>query len=127
MATIGNLYKGFSTKSYNANGVSFGTYNIECVKQDLINHIYTIPGERIHMPAWGTRIPTLTFEPNDQEVADVVREDLTMVFDADPRVTLLSMDVLTFPDNNALVAVVILLFNEFNVTEEFNIEIKSRN
>lgn len=128
MATlIGNLYKGFSTKAYNEKGVSFGTYNIDCVKEDLLNHIFTIPGERLHMPSWGTRIPTLTFEPNDEEVSEVIKDDLTMVFNADPRVTLMRLDVLSFPDNNALVAVCMLLFNEFGVTEEMNIEIKSRN
>ncbi len=123
---MANLYKGFSTKSYNENGVSFGVYNIDCIKQDLMNHIFTIPGERLHMPSWGTRIPTLVFEPNDEEVLDIITDDLTMVFNADPRVELLSLDVFSLPDNNAIVALAHLLYKEFNVSEELNIEIRSK-
>jgi phage baseplate assembly protein W len=121
-----NIYKGFSGKKYkDSNDASFQTYNIECIKTDLLNHIFTIQGERVHMPEFGTRIPTLTFEPNDTEIHDIIREDLVKVCTYDPRVHLISINIYTLSGNNALIAAVKLLYLEFNVTEDLNLEIKS--
>lgn len=120
-----NIYKGFSGKNYKGNDSSFQTYNIECIKQDLLNHIFTIQGERVHMPDFGTRIPTLVFEPNDAEIHDIIREDIMKVVNYDPRVSMQKIDIYTLGGSNALVANVTVLYVEFGVTEELSIEIKS--
>lgn len=117
-------YKGFSTAEWLKNK-SFKVSNIELVKKDLLNHIFTIPGERVMMPAFGTRIPMLTFEQNDETTRSIIEADLKMVFDYDPRVKLLKLNVVTLPDNNAIVAFADLLYLEFNVTDTLKIEIKS--
>jgi phage baseplate assembly protein W len=114
------LYKGFSTVN------RFGITDIELVKRDLLNHIYTIKGERVMMPNFGTRIPTLTFEPNDEYTKQIIEEDLTEVFNYDPRVQLISLVVLPLPDNNAIVALADLLYLEFNVQDVLHIEVKSQ-
>lgn len=119
------IYRGFSTASWTKNK-TFRLSNIELVKQDLLNHIYTIPGERVNMPGFGTRIPLLTFEPNDESTRRVIEDDLRRVFEYDPRVKLLSLQVLSLPDNNAILAVADLLYVEFNVNEVLRIEVKSQ-
>ena len=78
------------------------------------------------MPNFGTRIPTLAFEPNDERTRKIVEDDLTTVFDYDPRVKLIALNVLTLPDNNAIIAMADLLYLEFNVTDVLRIEVKTQ-
>ena len=91
-----------------------------------LDEIFTIRGERLMMPKFGTRIPTLTFEICDNETVSIVREDLQQVFDNDPRVKTIALDVVPIPDKNALVAVAKILYIEFNVTKDLRIEINSQ-
>jgi len=118
-------YRGFSSKKASQPGGSFTTTNIETVNTDLMNHIFTEYYERPHMPSFGTRIPSLVFEPNDLETQTVIREDLLKVFNYDPRVKLQKLDVYSLPDNNAIVAIASLLYVELNVVGDLNIEIYS--
>lgn len=123
MAT--NIYRGFSTRDWQ-NRQNFGMRDLELVKRDLLNHIYTIKGERVMMPNFGTRIPLLAFEPNDETTRATVEEDLRAVFNYDPRVQLLSLAVNSLPDNNAIVAVADLLYVEFQVRDELRIEVPTQ-
>ena len=116
-------YRGFSTANYLAgNRKTFMLTNQELVKQDLLNHLYTIPGERPHLPAFGTRIPLLAFEPLDEKLVKIVREDIQKVIDYDPRVELVDMAVNVVPDNNMIVAFVDLRYLELNTTETLHLE-----
>ncbi len=119
------FYKGFSSRSASRPNGAFSLTNKDLVNEDLLNHIYTEYWERPHMPSFGTRIPTLVFEPNDMEVRDIITEDLTNVFEYDPRVQLLDLQVFSLPDNNAIVAVATLLYIELEVTGDLKIEIYS--
>ena len=116
-------YRGFSTANYLIqNRKTFMLTNQELVKQDLLNHIYTIPGERVHLPTFGTRIPLLAFEPLDEQLIKIVREDLQKVIDYDPRVELVDMSVNAVPDNNMIVAIVDLRYLELDSTETLKLE-----
>lgn len=119
-------YRGFSTRYYvNNNGKTTSISNIDVVKDDLLNHIFTIKGERLMMPGFGTRIPLMAFEPLDKDTIKIVKDDLNEVFAYDPRVKLLGLEVVALPDNNALVAFADLLYVEFDVRETLRIEIPS--
>lgn len=97
--------------------------DIELVKMDLLNHIYTRRGERVHMPRFGTRIPELLFEPLDGFVIDVIREDLIQVFEFDPRVNLLDLTVTPMFDQNAVVASAKLLYIELDTVDTMDLNI----
>lgn len=117
-------YKGFSTRHWLESGnKSFNISNLNIVKQDLLNHIYTEKGERVMMPEFGTRIPTLVFEQNDPLTVEIVKTDLTEVFNYDPRVELLSLVVLPITDNNILAAIVEFRYIEFDVKDVIRIEL----
>lgn len=119
------LYRGFSTQtSMKTRGKTFSTRDIDTVKQDLLNHIYTIPGERVMLPDFGTRIPMLAFEPIDDKTIEIIREDLYKVFNYDPRVEVLAVTVLALPDNNTVLALADLLYIEFEVKETLRLEFK---
>lgn len=120
------LYRGFSTANYLLDkSKGFLITNQEVVKQDLLNHIYTIPGERVHQPDFGTRIPLLAFEPLDQNTLKIIREDLTKVINYDPRVQLIDMAINAVPDQNTIVAFVDLLYLELNIKETLKLEFET--
>ena len=119
---MASLYKGFTTANLTTTG-SFSLSNIDLVKQDLLNHIFTTKGERVMMPDFGTRIPVLAFEPNDEHTRKIIEDDLTEVFNYDPRVKLITLQVITLPDNNAIVALADLLYVEFNVRDVLKIDV----
>lgn len=118
-----NIYRGFSTHDWE-NRKTFSLTNIDLVKRDLLNHIYTLKGTRVMMPGFGTRIPMLTFEPNDEETRLIIEQDLREVFNYDPRVKLLGLSVLNLVDNNAIVALADLLYVEFDVRDTLRIEVR---
>lgn len=120
------LYRGFSTANYLLDKKrGFSLTNQELVKQDLLNHIYTIPGERVHQPEFGTRIPMLAFEPLDNATLSIVREDLTKAIAYDPRLRLVDMVVNAVPDQNMIIAFVDVEYVQLNVTETLKLDFKT--
>lgn len=124
MAKVG-LYKGFSSVSFDVKK-TFKIYDIECVKADLLNHIFTRKGERVMMPDFGTGIPDLTFEPIDEITISSLREELTYVFDYDPRVELLNLVINTNIDENSIDATATLRYVELDLVDNLNINIEFR-
>lgn len=117
------VYRGFSTaRSYETRGGSFATTDFETVKRDLLNHIYTTPGERVMNPNFGTRIPMMAFEPLDELSLKVVEEDLRRVISYDPRLQLIDLVALALPDNNAIVAYVDVIYLRLNTKETLKLE-----
>ena len=116
-------YRGFSTANY-LEKKTFALTNQELVKQDLLNYIYTITGERPHLPNYGTRIPLLAFEPLDQKTISIIREDLQKAIEYDPRLRLIDMVIAPVPDNNMIAAFVDLQYVELDVTETLRLEFR---
>ena len=111
-------YRGFSTAvNITSRGKTFSTADQQTVKTDLLNHIYTIPGERVMNPNFGTRIPLMAFEPLDPKTIQIIKDDITKVVNYDPRVKLIDLAVLPLPDNHAIIVLVDLLYVELNVNE----------
>lgn len=119
---INGLYRGYSTYEYQRTK-KFMLTDIELVKMDLLNHIYTRKGERVMMPNFGTRIPDLPFEPLDQITLDILEEDLRAVFAFDPRVQLLELQITPYYDNNAVIASARLLYVELSITGNLDLNI----
>lgn len=119
------IYRGFSSFDWGSRR-NFGLLNIELVKRDLLNHIYTLKGERVMMPNFGTRIPVIAFEPNDEKTRLIIETDLKTVFEYDPRVKLIALNVVSLNDNNAILALADLLYVEFNVRDVLRIEVSTQ-
>jgi phage baseplate assembly protein W len=118
------LYKGLSSQRWmNTNGKTLRISDIEAVKQDLMNHIFTAVGDRVTMPDWGTRIPLMVFEINDEFTRKIIYDDIKLCIDYDPRLKLISIQLISLPDNNAVVAYCDVLFVEFAVTKTLHIEV----
>ena len=78
------MYKGFSTVANTSE--NFSVYDIELVKQDLLNHFHVRQGERLMNPQFGTIIWDLLFEPLTEEVKQLILENVNTIINYDPRV-----------------------------------------
>lgn len=116
------LYRGYSSYEYEKNK-TLKINDVELVKLDLLNHIFTRRGERVMMPAFGTRIPDLAFEPLDEITLDILRNDLIQVFNFDPRVTLLDLTIEPIIDENRVTAAARLLYVELNIVDDLDLNI----
>ena len=83
-------YRGFSTVSGVKNNQ---LYDLDLVKQDLINHFYTRKGERVMNPEFGTIIWDMIYEPLDEANKELILEDCRQVIASDPRVELGSISI----------------------------------
>jgi len=110
------LYKGFSTRRFEYDK-SFTLTDVDLVKEDIMNHIFTRLGERVKMPEFGTRIPDLLFEPLDELTVAIIEEDLNRVAALDPRVTLRSIQIIPDYDTHSLIASMDLFYIEFGMTD----------
>lgn len=120
MAT--GLYRGFSSHEYQTKKM-FGIKDLELVKIDLLNHIFTRRGERVMTPTFGTRIPDIAFEPLDEVTLMIIEEDMRLVFNFDPRVKLVELTVTPNYDENSVVASATLYYVELNMTDRLHINI----
>lgn len=116
------LYKGYSSFEYQRIK-TFALIDIELVKMDLLNHLFTRPGERVMMPNWGSVIPDLAFEPLDNQTLSILRDDITRVMEFDPRVELIDLAVLPDYDNSSVEAQVKLFYVEFDLINDMNLNI----
>ena len=116
------LYRGYSSYEYE-NNKTFKISDLELVKLDIMNHIFTRRGSRVMMPTFGTRIPDMAFEPLDEITEDIIRNDLIEVFNFDPRVQLLDMQVIPNPDANSLTVAARLLYVELGMVDTLNLNI----
>jgi len=116
------LYKGMSSFEFQARK-TFSLQDVELVKMDLLNHIHTKRGSRVMMPNFGTQIPEMAFEPLDEETVDIIREELLTVFEFDPRVDLLDLDVQPDYERNQITAAARVFYVELNLVDNIELHI----
>ncbi len=89
-STRGTTYKGFSTVA----GVkSNQLYDMDIIKQDLLNHFYTRKGERVMNPEFGSIIWDMLYEPLDESTKEDIMDDCRRIINQDPRVSLVSAHI----------------------------------
>lgn len=122
MATQG-LYRGFSSFEFQARK-TFKLRDVELVKMDLLNHIFTKRGERVMMPNFGTIIPEVTFEPLTPELVDILAEEVLRVIDFDPRVELIDMQADPDYDVGSVRIAAQVFYVELNLVDNFELNIQ---
>lgn len=84
------VYKGFSSNKKRQN---FKVFDIECIRQDLINHFNTRRGERVMNPTFGTVIWDTIFEPLTDDTRATITEDIRALLSNDPRVIVQQVNI----------------------------------
>lgn len=99
-------------------------FDVELIKKDILNNIFTRRGQRVKMFTYGTRIPDLVFEPLDDISLTVIEEDLRKVVDNEPRVKLVSLRIVPLHDRGVVIANMVLEYLELDFTDTLDVSIK---
>jgi len=115
-------YKGFSSSESNKN---FKLYDINLVKQDLINHFYIRKGEKLENPEFGTVIWDMLFEPFTPDVKEIIAKDVEAIVNYDPRISV--QEVQIDSTDQGMRIQVELIYRPFNITEKMTLEFDKNN
>ena len=115
-------YKGFSSSESNKN---FKLYDINLVKQDLINHFYIRKGEKLENPEFGTVIWDMLFEPFTPDVKEIIAKDVETIVNYDPRISV--QEVQIDSTDQGMRIQVELIYRPFNITEKMALNFDKTN
>jgi phage baseplate assembly protein W len=128
VASVGNqsisafTYKGFSSNETKA---GFKLFDIDLVKQDLMNHFYIRKGEKLENPDFGTVIWDLLFEPFTEEVKKLISDDVQTIINYDPRMAINSVIVDSTDQGIRIEAELVYL--PFNLNEKLTFDFDKSN
>jgi phage baseplate assembly protein W len=86
-----NIFIGFSSEGATPDKTKL--FDIELVKRDLLNHLYTARGERVMNPEYGSIIWELLFEPLTEGTAAMIVDDVTRIVNSERRLQLQNCDI----------------------------------
>jgi len=115
-------YKGFSSKSKDR---GFKLYDIDLVKQDIINHFYIRKGEKLENPEFGTIIWDLLFDQFTEETKEAISKDVEAIINYDPRVSVRQLTIDSTQQGIRIEAE--LLYIPFNVNERMTFNFDRNN
>lgn len=116
-------YKGFSTISSESN--TFSVYDLNLIKQDILNHFNIRQGERLENPTFGTIIWDILFEPMTEDLKQLVVKNVEDIINYDPRVTAQSVIVTTY--ESGLQIECILTYLPYNIQEAIQLKFDQAN
>ena len=115
-------YRGFSSKNKKS---GFKLYDIDLVKQDIINNFYIRKGEKLENPTFGTVIWDMIFEQFTEEVKSIIAKDVETIINYDPRVVVQRVSVDSTEQGMRIEADVVYV--PFNVTERMRFNFDRNN
>ena len=116
-------YKGFSTISSESN--TFSVYDLNLIKQDILNHFNIRQGERLENPTFGTIIWDILFEPMTEDLKQLIVKNVEDIINYDPRVTAQSVIVTTY--ESGLQIECILTYLPYNIQEAIQLKFDQAN
>lgn len=116
-------YKGFSTIA----GVtdSFSLYDLQLIKQDLLNHFHIRLGERLERPEFGTIIWDLLFEPLTDDLKNLIAQNVTAIVNYDPRIKAEQIVVTSYESGIQIECV--LVYYPYNIQEAIQLRFDQEN
>ena len=98
----GDEYYGFNTPFLGGTQTVMSKQaGLRIIKNDLLQLLLTIPGERVHRPSFGTPIKSLPFEDlTENTLLTVRRETLAIIEREEPRVRVTALTLSGNPDTH---------------------------
>ena len=115
-------YKGFSSKETAKN---YKLYDIDLVKQDLLNHFYIRKGEKLENPAFGTVIWDMLFEQFTEDVKNIIAKDVEDIINFDPRIAVNEVQIDSTDQGIRIQADIVYI--PFNVNERMTFNFDKTN
>ena len=116
-------YKGFST--VNPDNIGFQLYDLQIVKQDIINHFHIRQGELLSNPNFGTIIWDILYEPLTESLKQVIAENVTSIINYDPRVSVTGITIDQYESGLQIDAT--LIFLPYNIAETMRLTFDQNN
>jgi phage baseplate assembly protein W len=120
---VPQAYKGFSTVSKATSG--YGLYDLELIKQDLLNQFHVRKGERLMNPTFGTVIWDLLFEPMTEQLKEIIVTNVNDIINYDPR--LVAKDVIVTTYESGIQIECVLTFLPYNIQESMQLRFDQAN
>ena len=95
-----HFYKGFST--VDPTNIGSKLYDLELIKQDILNQFNTKKGSRLMNPTFGSIIWDLLMEPASDQTRETLKADISAVCTSDPRATPIQLDLTEYPNGYIL-------------------------
>jgi len=92
---VSQFYKGFS--SVDPANTTSKLYDLDLIKQDILNQFNTRKGERLMNPTFGSIIWDVLMEPLTPQVSDALNRDIVAICNSDPRVTPTQINLREYP------------------------------
>lgn len=121
-AVSSKQYRGISTVA-NSNG--FNLYDLQLIKQDIINHFHIRKGEKLENPDFGTIIWDILFEPFTEDLKELIIKDVADIINYDPRVNASNVTVDTYESGIQLDATITYL--PYSITETLRLRFDQAN
>lgn len=96
--------------------------DMRLVKNDVLQLLFTLPGERVHRPTFGTKLRSTVFEPLTEPVLSDLRSDMIEAINTnEPR--LINVDVMMTPvPSQQLLKITVMGRMSYDPTAEFLLE-----
>lgn len=115
-------YRGFNSQE-SKNG--YKMFDIDIVKQDIINHFYIRKGEKLQNPDFGTIIWDVLFEPFTDDVKKLISKDVEAIINYDPRISVNSITIDSTEQGIRIEADITYL--PFNIVERMSFDFDKNN
>mgnify|MGYP003654337580 FL=1 len=116
-------YRGFST--VNPDGIGYQLYDIQIIKQDIINHFHIRQGELLSNPNFGTIIWDTLYEPLTERLKEVIAENVSAIINYDPRVSVVSVSIDQYESGIQIDST--LSFLPYNISENMRLTFDQNN
>jgi len=116
-------YRGFST--VNPDGIGYQLYDIQIIKQDIINHFHIRQGELLSNPNFGTIIWDILYEPLTERLKEVIAENVSAIINYDPRVSVVSVSIDQYESGIQIDST--LSFLPYNISENMRLTFDQNN
>lgn len=115
-------YKGFS--SVEVQDGNFKLYDLELIKQDIINHFHIRKGEKLSDPGFGTIIWDVLFDPFTEDIRLAIQKDVTRIVNYDPRVSV--QKILVQQYEHGIQVQADLTYLDYNISEQLRFRFDQR-
>jgi phage baseplate assembly protein W len=116
-------YKGFST--VNGQTENFSLFDLELIKQDILNHFHTRQGERLMNPTFGTVIWDILFEPLTEDLKAAVAKNVQDIINYDPRVKADQVTITSYESGIQIECV--LTYLPYNISQSMQLRFDQAN
>ncbi len=116
-------YRGFST--VNPDSIGYQLYDIQIIKQDIINHFHIRQGELLSNPNFGTIIWDILYEPLTERLKEVIAENVSTIINYDPRVSVVSVSIDQYESGIQIDTT--LSFLPYNISENMQLTFDQNN